>query len=124
MKKQSAQRYVQPKNVREAMTVIQDLFNQYRHAPLTTELLSYHDGLIQRLQSDIFVAALRENNSAQQKQLGTMIQAMKTWRQMRVSGQPFTGKMKNFKLVVNNKPHFKQHVHKIKGSHNYRGVRH
>lgn len=124
MGKQPAQRYVQPKNVREAMTVIQDLFNQYRHAPLTTELLNYHDGLIQRLQSDIFVAALRENNPAQQKQLGTMIQAMKTWRQIRVSGQPFNGKMKNFKLVTNNGPHFKQHVHKIKGNHNYRGVRH
>ena len=96
MGKQPAQRYVQPKNVREAMTVIQDLFNQYRHAPLTTELLNYHDGLIQRLQSDIFVAALRENNPAQQKQLGTMIQAMLSWRQIRVCCQKFIGKMKYF----------------------------
>ena len=29
------QRYVQPQNVREAMEVIQDLFNQYRDEPLT-----------------------------------------------------------------------------------------
>ena len=49
------QRYVQPQNVREAMEVIQDLFNQYRHEPLTQQLLNYHLGLIQRLQTDIYV---------------------------------------------------------------------
>ena len=53
------QRYVQPQNVREAMEVIQDLFNQYRHEPLTQQLLNYHLGLIKRLQTDIYVTAVK-----------------------------------------------------------------
>lgn len=46
-------RYVQPQNAKEAMELIQKLFNQYRNAPLTAELLQYHNNLIMRLQTDI-----------------------------------------------------------------------
>ena len=44
-------RYVQPQNAKEAMELIQKLFNQYRNAPLTAELLQYHNNLIMRLRS-------------------------------------------------------------------------
>ena len=50
-------RYVQPQNAKEAMELIQKLFNQYRNAPLTAELLQYHNNLIMRLQTDIKQAA-------------------------------------------------------------------
>ena len=46
-------RYVQPQNAQEAMELIQKLFNQYRNAPLTAELLQYHNNFIMRLQTDI-----------------------------------------------------------------------
>ena len=51
------QRYIQPHNANEAMTLIQKLFNEYRHAPLTDVLLKYHNNLIYRLKSDIYKAA-------------------------------------------------------------------
>ena len=91
------QRYIQPQNVREAMEVIQDLFNQYRHEPMTQQLLNYHLGLTQRLQTDIYVTAVKENDPQQLKQLDGMIEAMKTWTQIRTSNRPFNAKMKNFK---------------------------
>ena len=117
-------RYVQPQSVKEAMDVIQDLFNQYRHAPLTNQLLNYHLGLTQRLQSDIYVAALKENNSVELEKLNTMIAAMKTWTKIRTANRPFNGKMKNYQLVSTSHPKFKQHSHKIKGQHNFHASRH
>ena len=62
-------RYVQPQTVREAMETIQKLFNSYRHAPLTQDLLNYHINLTNRLQTDIYVAALREKNDKQLEDL-------------------------------------------------------
>ena len=118
------QRYVQPQNVREAMEVIQGLFNQYRHEPLTQQLLNYHLGLIQRLQTDIYVTAVKENDPQQLKRLDGMIEAMKTWTQIRTANRPFNAKMKNFKLVSSNRPKFKKHSHKIKGQHNFHAARH
>lgn len=118
------QRYVQPKSVIEAMEVIQDLFNKYRHEPLTDELLNYHLGLTQRLQTDIYVEAIKENKPEQTKSLNSMIEAMQTWTKIRTSNKPFNGKMKNFKLVSNTRPKFKKHSHKIKGQHNFHSARH
>lgn len=117
-------RYVQPKNVREAMELIQNLFNQYRNQPLTQELLNYHIGLTNRLQTDIRVEAIKEGNEFQLKTLEGMVLAMQEWTKIRSSNLPFTAKMKNFKLTQNNSLKFKQHIHKIKGNHNYRGVKH
>ena len=118
------QRYVQPQNVREAMEVIQDLFNQYRHEPLTQQLLNYHLGLTQRLQTDIYVTAVKENDPQQLKQLDGMIEAMKTWTQIRTANRPINAKMNNFKLIASNRPKLKKHSHKIKGQHNFRATRH
>ena len=117
-------RYLKPKNVKEAMETIQKLFNQYRHVALTKELLDYHTNLANRLQTDIYREAVRENDKKQLADLANMIVAMQTWTKLRLSNQPFNGKMKNFNLVSQNQPKFKQHVHKIKGNHNYRASRH
>lgn len=117
-------RYFKPQNVKEAMETIQKLFNQYRHAPLTKELLAYHNNLSARLQGDIYREAIREDNKKQLADLANMIVAMQTWSKIRLANQPFNGKMKNFKLVGQNSPKFKQRVHKIKGNHNYHASRH
>lgn len=106
-------RYVQPSNVKEAMETIQGLFNQYRKADLTMELLKYHQNLVLRLQSDIHDEAVSENNPSQLVTLEKMIGDMQFWTKQRMSDEPFAYKMKNFKLVNENKTKFKRHV--IKG---------
>ena len=116
--------YIQPKNTHEAMVLIQKLFNEYRHAPLTDVLLNYHNDLIHRLRSDIHDAAVREGDHEQLHSLEQMTHAMETWTRIRLSSQPFNGKMKNFHLVVSQHPHFKRRVHKINGSSNNRASRH
>lgn len=114
-----AQRYIKPKNVREAMELIQDLFNKYRHEPLTEELLRYHQGLTSRLQSDIYQEAILENNPCQLKQLQGMIGAMNEWTKLRTANKPFNGKMKNFKLTSTNHQKIKRLVRKARRGHNY-----
>lgn len=106
-------RYVQPNNVKEAMTTIQDLFNQYRKADLTMELLKYHQNLVLRLESDIYDEAIREDNHSQLITLEKMIGDMQFWTKQRMTNKPFTYKMKNFKLVNENHQKFKRNV--IKG---------
>nr|WP_251546878.1 hypothetical protein [Limosilactobacillus caecicola] len=117
-------RYIQPKNAHEAMTLIQKLFNEYRHAPLTDVLLKYHNNLIDRLRSDIYDAAVQENNPSQLHDLDNMIKVMESWTKLRLNNQPFDGKMKNFKWVTNRRPKFKTQVHKIGGGISHRASRH
>lgn len=116
-------RYVQPHNAHEAMALVEKLFNEYRNAPLTQELLNYHLGLVQRLQTDIKRAADLEGNAQQSADLESMTKIMQDWTQLRLAGHPFTAKMKHFKLST---PHqrFKRHVHKIKGHSPMRSSRH
>ena len=106
------------------MKLIQNLFNRYRHAPLTQKLLDYHVDLINHLQSDIYITALKENNTQQLKELQEMIIAMQTWTEIRTHNQPFNGKMKNFKLVIQNTIKYRKRHHKIKRVHNYHATRH
>lgn len=117
-------RYIQPQNAHEAMVLIQKLFNEYRHAPLTAVLLNYHNNLIARLRSDIHDAAVQEGNQQQLHDLDNMIQVMETWTKLRLNHHPFEGKMKNFKWVTNRRPTFKRHVHKIGGQISHRASRH
>lgn len=117
-------RYIQPKNVQEAMELIEKLFNQYRHAPVTQELLSYHQQLINRLQSDIYQNAVAENKPGQLESLQQMITAMQTWTSMRLSNQVFQYKMKNFKLVTENHQQFKAHTIKSHTKQSHRASRH
>lgn len=117
-------RYVQPKNAKEAMELIQKLFNQYRNAPLTVELLQYHNNLIMRLQTDIKQAAEEEHNEALLADLHDMTELMRRWTTIRLSGRPFTGKMRHFHFVANNGQKFKRQVHKMGGSSAHRASRH
>ena len=117
-------RYVKPQNVKEAMTIIQDLFNKYRHEPLTDELLRYHQNLTNRLQTDIYQAAQLEGNDFQTKQLAGMITAMQDWTRLKVAGRPFRGKMKNFKLVEQKHQKIKRVTRKGRAGHKYHVAHH
>ena len=117
-------RYVQPHNAKEAMTVIQRLFNKYRNAPLTNELLSYHNYLIYRLQSDIKQAAQQEGNPDLLKELNSMTDVMRSWTNLKLTGHPFHGKLRHFKLVTDDGPRFKRQVHKIHQGSSHRASRH
>ena len=118
-------RYIQPQNAHEAMLLIQKLFNEYRNDPLTQELLNYHLGLIQRLQSDIKRAADLEGNEGQSRDLAEMTKIMQDWTQIRLAGHPFKGKMRHFKLSQSGgQQHFKRRVHKITGYSAMRSNRH
>lgn len=117
-------RYVQPQNAKEAMELIQKLFNQYRNAPLTAELLQYHNNLIMRLQTDIKQAAEAEGQPTLLKDLHEMTELMRRWTTIRLSGRPFAGKMRHFHFVANNGQKFKRQVHKMGGSSAHRASRH
>ena len=117
-------RYVQPQNAKEAMELIQKLFNQYRNAPLTEELLQYHNNLIMRLQTDIKQAAEAEGQTAPLKDLHEMTELMRRWTTIRLSGHPFAGKMRHFRFAPANGQKFKRQVHKIGGSSAHRASRH
>lgn len=122
--KHKEHRYIQPQNANEAMLLIQKLFNKYRNAPLTNELLQYHNNLIYRLQSDIKEAAQKENNPAQLKALDEMTKIMRTWTTMRLNNKPFNGKMRHFKLVTDGGFKFERNIHKINQTTSHRGSRH
>lgn len=117
-------RYVQPQNAKEAMELIQKLFNQYRNAPLTAELLQYHNNLIMRLQTDIKQAAEAEGQTALLKDLHEMTELMRRWTTIRLNGCPFAGKMRHFRFAPANGQKFKRQVHKIGGSSAHRASRH
>ncbi|CAM2993027.1 hypothetical protein ACGEN4_03800 [Limosilactobacillus mucosae] len=117
-------RYVQPQNAKEAMELIQKLFNQYRNAPLTAELLQYHNNLIMQLQTDIKQAAEAEGQTALLKDLHEMTELMRRWTTIRLSGRPFAGKMRHFRFAPANGQKFKRQVHKIGGSSAHRASRH
>ncbi|MBB1123511.1 hypothetical protein [Limosilactobacillus albertensis] len=122
--KHKDQRYIQPQNTKEAMIIIQKLFNKYRNAPLTNELLEYHNNLIYRLQSDIKDAAIKENNLGQLKALNSMTDIMRNWTAARLNGKPFNGKMRHFKLVTDGGFKFERNIHKINQTTNHHSSRH
>ncbi|BAP85730.1 hypothetical protein LOOC260_111910 [Paucilactobacillus hokkaidonensis JCM 18461] len=109
-------RYVQPHNTFEAMQTIEQLFNQYRHAILTDELLAYHQQLVQRLQTDIYEAAITEDDQKQLKNLNQMISSMQTWTRTKMMNRPFHYKMKHFKLLDEQPTTFKNRAIKNNGA--------
>ncbi len=118
-------RYYTPKNSKDAMRQIEKLFNKYKDAPLTQELVTYHQGLVNRLKTDIMQAAKSEQVPSRLESVNSMINVMERWLQIRLSGQPFNGKMEHFKYTKNGAtPKFKFHVHKIRGGSNHRASRH
>lgn len=118
------QRYIQPSGPEDAMRIVQKLFNSYRNAPLTRELLDYHNNLIHRLQTDIHDAAVKSGNDKLVKDLDGMIEIMQRWISIRLSNRPFDAKMRHFKLVADGGVKFKRRVHKIKQSGGHRASRH
>lgn len=117
-------RYIQPQSAKEAMEIVQKLFNSYRSAPLTQELLSYHNNLVFRLGSDIHDAAVKEGNPNLLKDLSTMSDTMRRWTAIRLSGRPFNFKLRHFKPVSESGPKFKRRVHKIHQTGGHRASRH
>lgn len=118
-------RYYKPQTSKDAMRQIEMLFNKYKDAPLTQELVDYHQNLVNRLKTDIMQAAKSENVPTRITNLESMINVMTRWLQIRLSGKPFNGEMNHSKYVSNStKPVFKRRVHKIKGSQGHRSSRH
>ncbi|KRM93246.1 hypothetical protein FC56_GL000911 [Lentilactobacillus senioris DSM 24302 = JCM 17472] len=118
-------RFFQPQNSKDAMRQIEKLFNQYKDAPLTSELITYHRSLMSRLQTDILAAAKQEGIPDRLAANQSMIDIMNHWLTIRLSGQPYNGKMKSFKFVADNAtPKFKRRVLKSKGASNHRSARH
>lgn len=125
MNEEKDSRYIQPRDSLEAMELIQKLFNQYRRAPLTPELLAYHQNLIERLEGDIHQAAEAEGQAKRVQELDRMIKLMKDWTTIRLSGRPFNAKMRHFRfLPEGGQVKFKRHPHKIKASASHRASRH
>ncbi|MFD1124831.1 hypothetical protein ACFQ22_05550 [Lentilactobacillus raoultii] len=121
----NSERYYTPQNSKDAMRQIEMLFNKYKDAPLTQELVDYHQNLVNRLKTDIMQAAKQEGIPARLENLNSMINVMTRWLQIRLSGKPFNGEMSHFKYVNEQaKPTFKRHVHKIKGNGGHRASRH
>lgn len=116
-------RYLQPQSAHEALTIIQKLFNSYRNAPLTAELLAYHQQLLRQVTGDIRQAAQSEGPAILADQ-AAVAAAMQQWQQERLAGHPFPGKLRHFRLVQPTTTHFKRRVHKLKGATNHRARRH
>lgn len=121
----NSDRYYTPQNSKDAMRQIEKLFNKYKDAPLTQELVDYHQNLVNCLKTDILAAAKQENVPARIESINTMIAAMERWLKVRLAGNPYNGKMKNFKFVSDESlPKFKRHVHKMNGGSTHRSSRH
>ncbi|ANK60658.1 hypothetical protein [Loigolactobacillus backii] len=98
-------RFYQPKDSKDAMRYVENLFNQYKDAPLTDELLRYNQKLVRYLSGNIVDEATREGHPDRAKAAQQMAAAMDEWVRIKALGKPFTGKMKHFKIVSGN-----QHV--------------
>ena len=107
-------RFYQPQNAKDAMRFVQKLFNQYNQAPLTEELIAYHQKLLAYLTNDVTTEVQKQANSEQAEKLTGMIEAMQDWLKIRLSGQPYAGTMQHFKFVPDSQQaHFKTRT--IKG---------
>ncbi|KRM21209.1 hypothetical protein [Latilactobacillus graminis] len=94
------ERFYQPQTVKDAMRFVQKLFNQYNQAPLTEELIAYHQKLLSYLTNDLTSEIQAQNNPEQAPKLTEMIETMQNWLKIRLSGQPYAGKMQHFKFVA------------------------
>jgi len=117
-------RYYQPTDLKDAMQTIQKLFNTYTSAPLTPELLAYHQKLVNQLQTNLLPLAQQQADQLRIDQLSEMATVMQDWLKLRLNGQAFNGKMQHFKFASNQQPTFKRRVHKIRGNQNHQASRH
>lgn len=117
-------RYYQPSSIKDALMTIQKLFNSYTDAPLTTELVAYHQKLVSQLQTNLLPLAQQQADQLRVDQINSMVTIMQDWLKRRLAGQAFGGKMRHFKFEPTNRPQFKRKVHKIRGNANHRASRH
>ena len=120
----SDERYYQPNDIKDALQTIQKLFNSYTNAPLTPELLAYHQKLVHQLETNLLPLAQQNQDKLRCDQIDSMMAVMQDWTKLRLSGQIFNGKMQHFKFVSKAQPQFKRRVHKIRGGQNHRASRH
>ncbi|WP_338207805.1 hypothetical protein [Lactiplantibacillus paraxiangfangensis] len=118
------ERYYQPNDIKDALQTIQKLFNTYVDAPLTTELVTYHQKLVNQLQTNLLPLANQSHDQLRVDQINSMMAVMQDWLKLRLSGKPFGGKMQHYKFVSRQKTQFKRRVHKIRGNANHRASRH
>lgn len=104
-------RYYQPQDTKDAMRYVEKLFNQYKDAPLTDELLQYNQKLMTYLTTSVVNEAQQEGQPERAQTAQAMAAAMSEWVRTKALGRPFVGEMRHFKIVD---PH--QHVH-IKNRH-------
>ncbi|AYG38626.1 hypothetical protein CFI14_09305 [Lactiplantibacillus pentosus] len=120
----SNERYYQPTDIKDALQTIQKLFNTYTDAPLTPELMAYHQKLVNQLSTNLLPLAQQQDDQLRVSQINSMTAVMQDWLKLRLNGQVFGGKMQHFKFVSNQKTQYKQRVHKIRGNQNHRASRH
>ena len=111
-------RYYQPTDSKDAMRFVEKLFNKYKDAPLTDELLAYHQKLIYYVKTSVIETAKAENQPQRVKNAQNMLEVMQDWIRIRALGQPFTGTLRQFKYQRNQHTHYKQGSGKMK---NHRG---
>ncbi|MFD0898356.1 hypothetical protein [Loigolactobacillus binensis] len=99
-------RYYQPQDTKDAMRYVEKLFNQYKDAPLTDELLRYNQKLMTYLTVSVVNEAQQNGQPERAKTAQAMAAALAGWVQIKAAGKPFFGEMRHFKIVDP-----KQHVH-------------
>ena len=117
-------RYYQPTDIKDALQTIQKLFNTYTDAPLTPELMAYHQKLVNQLATNLLPLAQQQHDNLRITQINSMMAVMQDCLKLRLNGQVFCGKMQHFKFVSNQKAQYKRRVHKIRGNQNHRASRH
>ncbi|MBO9165137.1 hypothetical protein [Lactiplantibacillus pentosus] len=120
----SNERYYQPTDIKDALQTIQKLFNTYTDAPLTPELMAYHQKLVNQLSTNLLPLAQQQDDQLRVSQINSMTAVMQDWLKLRLNGQVFGGKMQHLKFVSNQKAQYKRRVHKIRGNQNHRASRH
>lgn len=105
------ERYYQPQDSKDAMRYVEKLFNQYKDAPLTDELLQYNQKLITYLTVSVVNEAQQEGQPERAKTAQAMATAMSEWVRIKALGKPFRGEMRHFQIVDP-----RQHVH-VKSRH-------
>lgn len=85
-------RYYQPTDIKDALQTIQKLFNTYTDAPLTPELMTYHQKLVNQLATNLLPLAQQQHDKLRITQINSMMAVMQDWLKLRLNGQVFGGK--------------------------------
>ncbi|MCD2257254.1 hypothetical protein ACNAN0_08335 [Agrilactobacillus fermenti] len=109
-------RFYQPKDAKDAIRFVSELFNQYKDAPLTDALVAYNQKLINYLENDVAQAAVQEHNQVRRQRALEMATTLRHWVPTRLEGQYMRGKMHNGRLTKQNNTKYKT----LKGQHKNR----